>query len=207
VMIIRFPYGKETLSLDIKKGRVFVVESHIPEGVEDREAIEIAAKALDSPIAFDKIEDALLRQEIKTIAILVTDKTRATPNKLLLQALLPRLLKAGVKSEDITIVVATGLHKPHSYGEFIELLGEDIVKNYTVVSHNSDDIDNHVYLGKTSFGTEIYINKTVYLSDLVIGIGLIEPHFFAGYSGGRKLILPGISSTKTVYQNHSYKMI
>lgn len=206
-MIISFPYGKETLPLGIPKDRVFIVESRIPEGVEDEEAVRLVAKALDDPIATDRVEDAILRRGIKTVTLLVTDKTRATPNKLILQVLLPRLLKAGVKAEDIAIVVATGLHKPHNLQELLELLGNDIVNSYTVISHNSDDMDNHIYLGKTSYGTEVYVNKAVYLSDLIIGVGLIEPHFFAGYSGGRKLILPGVTSTKTVYQNHSYRMI
>ncbi|MEM1526656.1 MAG: nickel-dependent lactate racemase [Ignisphaera sp.] len=202
-MIIWFPYGIESLPLNVPEDKVFVVESRIPEGVDEKEAIELVAKALDNPIGTDRVEDIIAKHGVKTLTLLVTDKTRATPNKLLLRVLLPRILRA----EDITIIVATGLHKPHNRYELVELLGDDIVNSYTVLSHNSDDVDNHIYLGKTSYGTEVYINKIVYLSDLVIGLGLIEPHFFAGYSGGRKIILPGVSSTKTVYQNHSYKMI
>ncbi|MEM2512627.1 MAG: nickel-dependent lactate racemase, partial [Ignisphaera sp.] len=193
----------ESLPLNVPEDKVFVVESRIPEGVDEKEAIELVAKALDNPIGTDRVEDIIAKHGVKTLTLLVTDKTRATPNKLLLRVLLPRILRA----EDITIIVATGLHKPHNRYELVELLGDDIVNSYTVLSHNSDDVDNHIYLGKTSYGTEVYINKIVYLSDLVIGLGLIEPHFFAGYSGGRKIILPGVSSTKTVYQNHSYKMI
>ena len=206
-MLVKFPYGKEYVVLDLPNEKTLVVESRIPEGVDEEKVLELASKALDNPIASSPLERIIRDSGIKSVAVLVTDKTRATPNKVLLRVLLPRLQMAGLKSEDIVIVVATGLHKPHTHEELVELLGHEIVKNYVVVSHNSDDLENHVFLGKTSYGTEVYVNKVVVSSDLVIGLGLIEPHFFAGYSGGRKLILPGVSATKTVYQNHSYKMI
>jgi nickel-dependent lactate racemase len=205
-MLIKFPYGKDYVTLDLPEEKTFVVESKLPEGVEDEKAFEPVLKALNNPINSEPLEH-LVHTGVRSVTILVTDKTRATPNKLLLKALLPKLHSLGLGNDDIVIVIATGLHKPHTHEELVELLGNDIVKNYTVLSHNSDDVENHVFLGRTSYGTEVYINKNVVSSDLVIGLGLIEPHFFAGYSGGRKLILPGVTATKTVYQNHGYKMI
>lgn len=206
-MLVEIPYGKGFVHLELPNEKTFVVRSSIPEGVDWDRARDIVVSALNNPLGSPRLDDIVLRLKTKTITLLITDKTRATPNRLLLDILLQKLTTLGIKSEDIVILVATGLHKPHTYDELAELVGEDIMKSYTVVSHNSDDMDAHRYLGKTRFGTEIYINKIVTQSGLVIALGLIEPHFFAGYSGGRKLILPGVAATKSVYQNHSFKMI
>ena len=139
------------------------------------------------------------------MTLLVTDKTRATPLKPMLSVLLPYLERAGVRRDSIKIVVATGLHEPHTHGELVELLGKDVVSEYNVYSHDAEG--PCTYLGRTSFGTEVRVNKDVVDSDIVVGLGLLEPHFFAGYSGGRKLILPGVSAAETIYQNHSYRML
>jgi len=201
---IFIPYGKEYIELNLSK-EIYTVYSRIPKGLPDKDAIKLVEDSLNSPIAISKIEDIV--KSSSRVAILITDKTRATPSRILLERILLRLEKAGILKNNIRIIVATGLHKPHTYSEIVELVGKEIADEYIVESHNSDDDKNLVYLGRTSYGTEIYVNKTVIESDIVISIGLLEPHFFAGYSGGRKFIVPGVSATKTVYQNHGYRML
>lgn len=203
--MILFPYGKGYIEFELLKGDIYTVYSRIPQGVTETGAIELVENSLDSPISSKRIEDLVDRGS--KISILITDKTRATPNRLLLERVLVRLRRAGVARDNIRIIVATGLHKPHSYSEILELVGKEIASEYLVESHNSDEDKSLVYLGRTSYGTEIYVNRIVIESDIVIGIGLLEPHFFAGYSGGRKLIVPGVAGTSTVYQNHGYKML
>ena len=202
-IIVKFPYGKGFIEIELPNS-TYVLYSGIPKGL-DKSGAE---KLIDNAIRYSMLS-TLIKKIVRGgyITILITDKTRATPTMLILDRLLPYLLDIGVKKHDIRIIVATGLHKPHTYSEIVDLVGRDIASEYAVYSHNSDDVKNHVYLGKTSFGTEVYVNKEVVQADMVIGIGLIEPHFFAGYSGGRKLILPGVSYTKTVYQNHGYRML
>lgn len=202
---IAFPYGKGRIEVDLVGGRTFTVHSRLSGGVSDTEAVKLVDKSLDSPISSKRIEDIV--GSSSRIAILITDRTRATPNKILLKRLLMRLKGAGVPRNSIRIVIATGLHKPHTHSEIVELVGRDIASEYYIESHDSDNDKSLVYLGKTPYGTEVYVNRVVVESHLVIGIGLLEPHFFAGYSGGRKLILPGVAGTTTVYQNHSYRML
>uniref|UniRef100_A0A7C2VLF2 Nickel-dependent lactate racemase n=1 Tax=Ignisphaera aggregans TaxID=334771 RepID=A0A7C2VLF2_9CREN len=173
--------------------------------MSEYEARILAEKSLKQPINTQSLHRLAAGKQ--KVVILITDKTRATPNKLLVKALLSELREAGVKKDNIEVLVATGLHKPHTRSEIEELVGAETSDEYNVDSHNSDEHDSMIYLGKTAYGTEVYVNKSVVSADLVIGVGLIEPHFFAGYSGGRKLILPGVSATKTVYQNHGYRML
>ena len=201
---IAFPYGKGYLYLDLPD-KTQVLYSKTPKGLSEEETRKLIENSINNPVGSEPL--ALLASKSRKVAILITDKTRATPNKILLEHVLAVLIRNGVKKENIDIVVATGLHKPHSKPEIVELVGKNIAEEYNVWSHDSDNEKLMTYLGKTSYNTDVIINKTVVESDLTIGVGLIEPHFFAGYSGGRKLILPGVSATKTVYQNHSFKML
>ena len=201
---VAFPFGKESVVADLPDNTL-VVYSGIPQGVGREEAERLVRASIDRPYAAPKLQE-LLRGRRK-VAILITDKTRATPNELLLKAFLELAHACGIAKEQVEIVVATGLHEPHSAKEIEELVGKEIASEYTVYSHNSDDDAMLEYLGRTSFGTEVYVNRSVARADLVVGLGLIEPHFFAGYSGGRKLVLPGIAGTKSVYQNHGFRML
>jgi len=205
IQVIRFPYGKSYIEVELSDSGVYTVYSRLVKGVPYTEAVKLIDDSLDRPIASKMIEDIV--DSNSKITILITDRTRATPNRILLERILLRFKKVGIPRDNIRIIVATGLHKPHTYNEIIELVGKDIASEYSIESHDSDDIKKLVYLGKTSYGTEIYVNRVAVESDVVIGIGLLEPHFFAGYSGGRKLIVPGISGTPTVYQNHGYRML
>ncbi len=199
---LKIPYGQSFLEVEIPGGNS--VDVFKPR----RTVIEEARVDLENPIAFAvKSCKERIRESGGRICIVVSDKTRLAFNDLILPILLKQLESEGVKTEYLTILVANGLHKPMTRGELAENLGEDIVGRYNVLNHVSDDMDQHVFLGRTTFGTNVWINRSFIEAKFKIATGLVEPHFFAGFSGGYKSILPGISSTETVYQNHSYKMI
>jgi nickel-dependent lactate racemase len=202
--LVGFPFGKERVVADLPENAL-VVYSKIPRGESGEKAERLVRASIERPYAAPELRKLVSGK--RRIAILITDKTRATPNNLLLKALLEHMRACRVAKHQVEIVVATGLHEPHGTSEIEELVGKEIASEYNIYSHNSDDDSILKYIGKTSFGTEVYVNKNVAEADLVVGLGLIEPHFFAGYSGGRKLILPGIAGTKSVYQNHSFKML
>jgi len=201
---VALPFGKGSIVADLPDNAL-IVYSKIPRGVSGKGAEELVRGSMERPRAAPKLQELLSGRG--RIVVLITDKTRATPNELLLKTLLEHMRACGVSRERVEIVVATGLHEPHSSSEIEELVGKEIASEYEVYSHNSDDDAILKHLGKTSFGTEVQVNKHVVEADLVIGLGLIEPHFFAGYSGGRKLVLPGVAGTRSVYQNHSFKML
>ncbi|MGC8670500.1 MAG: nickel-dependent lactate racemase [Thermoprotei archaeon] len=197
-MKLLMPYGEKGMQIELPSS-AFVAKAHMPAGVPESETADVIVKSLRNSIGF-RLEE--LVRDAERISVLVTDKTRATPNVPMLTA----LIDAIGQGHDITIVVSNGLHRPAGEEELRKLVGDEIYERYEVVNHNSDDEDT-AYVGKTSRGTDFYLNRSVAVSDLIIGTGLIEPHFFAGYSGGRKLLLPGAASTRTVYQNHDYKKI
>jgi len=204
-MQVAFPCGKERILVELPD-ETFVVQSKIPGGVSGELAERLVSESVKRPRAGPTLQSLLSGGE--EVTILITDKTRATPNRVILRVLLEYLEEvAGVKRDRVEVLVATGLHEPHSASEIEELVGKDLASEYHVYSHDADDEESLTYLGTTSYGTEVYVNTRVVESDLVIGVGLIEPHLFAGYSGGRKMILPGVSGTKTVYQNHGFKML
>lgn len=206
-MKVALPYGEGIIEFEIPKMegiKYYTALSKLP----DRSILDqgrIVEEALDTPIDAPKLDDIL--EKTSKISILVTDKTRATPNSLIIPILLSRMRRAGVNIEYIDIVVANGLHEPMNKSELESFLGRDIVSEYNVVNHIADDEDSIEYIGKTMFGTELYVNRVVSRSSFRIAVGLVEPHFFAGYSGGRKLILPGVAGVRSVYMNHSFKMI
>jgi nickel-dependent lactate racemase len=190
------PYGEKGMEVDLPDD-AFVVRAPIPAGVVGNAALEKVRQSIRNPIGRG-IED--VARSAKAVSILVTDKTRATPNETILKALTESL-----EGREITVVVANGLHKPSGEAALRKLVGDEIYERCEVVDHDSDDDKNMAYVGRTSRGTDFYINKRVLSTDLIIGTGLIEPHFFAGYSGGRKLVLPGVAATSTVYKNHDYE--
>jgi len=130
--------------------------------------------------------------------IVVSDITRPVPNQLILPPVLATLEAAGIPRNRITILVATGLHRPNEGDELVEMLGREIVENYTIENHHGQVLAEHTYLGQSPRGVPIWIDTRYVEADLKITTGLIEPHLMAGFSGGRKLICPGISALETV---------
>ena len=164
----------------------------------EREAITNSFRA---PIGRPPLGDCVNKND--KVVVIVTDNTRPCPDDRLLPPILAEL-EEKTPRENITIIVALGLHPPLDRQALVKKLGRDIVENYNVINH---DVDQTVNIGTTSRGTPVDINTKVIEADFRISTGFIEPHFFAGFSGGRKSIAPGVFSVRSAYKNHGYEMI
>ncbi len=143
----------------------------------------------------------------KNACILVCDITRPVPNQLILPVVLRTIEAAGVARQDITILVATGLHRPNEGDELVELVGAEIAANYRCENHHGKIKEEHDFLGTTPNGVPVWLDRRYVRADLKITTGLIEPHLMAGYSGGRKVICPGIAGLETVKVWHGPKFL
>jgi nickel-dependent lactate racemase len=144
----------------------------------------------------------------KSACILICDITRPVPNGVLLPEIVRELLDSGMKPENITILVATGLHRPNEGAELEELIGDPWVLNtVNVANHVARNDADHVDLGPTPRGTPVKLDRRFVEADLRIATGLVEPHFMAGYSGGRKVIAPGVAHQETITTFHSARFM
>lgn len=203
-MKIHLGYGKAKVGLEIPDKNVIGILEPTPSPILKDLFIE-TSRLLYSPTAGfpldQKIRAILVEKKQCKVVVIINDLTRATPNEPLLTPLLDFLNEKGVPSCDISIVIATGTHRPLSKNEMAELLG----KNYgRVPAFNSDcDAPDMVFLGRLSSGNELWVNPIVTGADLRIAIGEIGFHYFAGFSGGRKSLLPGVCGRKTIVNNHA----
>ncbi len=201
-MIVRLHYGRDGLEVRVPDtATVLHMTSAPPLAAPDA---QLAAQ-LDRPIGAAPLRQ--LAQGKRTACILISDITRPVPNELLVSALLRKLHAAGVAKSDVTILVATGIHRAATDDELIEMLGEPIVRGYHIVSHDARDANQQGDVGETANGTPVRVNKLYLAADLKIATGLIEPHLMAGFSGGRKSVCPGICSLDTVKVWHSPKFL
>ncbi len=150
---------------------------------------------------------AALARGRQSACIAVCDITRPVPNQVLLPPILQTLEESGVPRDRILILVATGLHRPNNLDELVEMLGRPIVDNYRIVNHHGRERSEHVYLGQSPRAVPAWVDNRYVGAELKITVGLIEPHFMAGYSGGRKLICPGLAGFETVRVWHSPRFI
>ena len=157
--------------------------------------------ALDHPIGCEPL--AALAEGKKTAAISVCDITRPAPNRITLPPLLARLHAAGIPADGITILIATGLHRAATQDEIATILGPEIAATYRVVSHDARALAEHRRLGVTSRGTPVHIDERFMAADLHITLGFIEQHLMLGFSGGRKLVAPGLAAQETIKAIHS----
>lgn len=199
-MNVRFAFGRHGIGIDLPDGpRYAVLHVHAAPSLPDPAlALE---QALDAPIA----GPSLLRLATgkKTAAISVCDITRPAPNSITLPPLLACLHQAGLRVEDITIFIATGLHREATPDEIIAILGSDIAARYPVVNHDARREEAHISLGHTGQGTPVHIERRFVEADLHISLGFIEQHLMLGFSGGRKLIAPGLAGQETIKVIHS----
>lgn len=197
---IKFPCGDGHLAASVPtRNLAYVLTAKDVPGLEnEREAI---TTSLRSPIASPPLINRISRND--RIAVLVTDNTRPCPEERLLPPVLAELERK-VPRENISIIIALGLHPPMTRQEMVAKLGEEIVANYRVLNH---DVNQTANIGTTSRGTPVDINTRVIEADFRISTGFIEPHFFAGFSGGRKSIAPGVFSVRSAYKNHGYAML
>lgn len=134
----------------------------------------------------------------RDVCIVICDITRPVPNELILRPMLEMIESAGIPADKITILIATGAHRPSTDEEIVEMVGESIAKSYRIENHHATVLDEHTGLGESPRGVPIWIDSRYVEADLKITIGLIEPHLMAGFSGGRKLICPGIAALETI---------
>lgn len=163
------------------------------------------SSALDAPIGCAPLRE--LARGKKTAAISVCDITRPAPNRKVLPHVLQRLEEAGIPRDGIVILIATGLHRPATEAEIIEIAGPEIAAQYRVENHEARDFESHQHLGSTKSGTPVYIDRRFASADLRITLGFIEPHLMAGFSGGRKLVAPGLAAQETIKVLHSPKFM
>ena len=157
--------------------------------------------ALALPIGTPRLSE--LASGRRTACIVISDITRPVPNQLILPALLTDLDEAGIDRAAVTILVATGIHRPATPEELAEMVGSELLSQCQLVNHVARDADSHRHLGTTARGTPVHIDKTYLAADVKVLTGLIEPHLMAGFSGGRKSVCPGITSLETVKVWHS----
>jgi nickel-dependent lactate racemase len=200
-MKVHLLYGEDTADLDLPES-VKCLEMKPLEPI--RNPPEAVQKALSDPIASPPLHT--IAQGRKSACIVISDITRPVPNRIILPPLLETLEQSGIPREKITILIATGMHRPNLGKELAFMVGRDIMDNYRIENHYCRKAEEYRKVDEID-GAPIELNHHYLDADLKILTGLIEPHFYAGYSGGRKAILPGISSFETMKFMHSYKMI
>ncbi|WP_321472443.1 nickel-dependent lactate racemase [uncultured Paludibaculum sp.] len=195
-----FAFGKTGLSVDLPDGPHYrVLETRWAQASDDEAALLEAA--LDQPIGCLPLRE--LARGKRSAAISVCDITRPAPNRRTLPPLLRRLEEAGIPRNRTTILIATGLHRQATASEIVEILGPEIAAAYPVVNHNARELADHGELGTTKSGTPVFIDRRYLEADLHITLGFIEQHLMAGFSGGRKLIAPGLAYQETIKNLHS----
>jgi lactate racemase len=196
-MLVKVAYGKTGLDILLDDTwDVVVVEPRYISGLPN--PVESIKFALENPIDSGRLSN-LIKPGDK-VGIIFNDITRATPNQLLVQAILDEL---SIPNEDITLFEALGTHRKNTEQEIIELLGNEIKEKYRVVQNDAFDTSTQTYFGKTKTGHEIWINTELAACDVKILTGFIEPSDIAGFSGGGKAIMPGMAGLKTILNNHS----
>lgn len=202
---ISIPYYRGTLDLHIEEENLKAVLQADIHGVERSGTQEdIVRAALAAPIGSPRLRE-LARGKNKVVLV-TSDHTRAVPSKITLPILLAEI-RAGNPAADITILIATGLHRATTQEEQRRMFGDQIVDHEKIAVNNAFDPDQFVNMGTLPSGAQFCVNRLAAQCDLLVTEGFIEPHFFAGFSGGRKSILPGICSQETVNENHSYRAI
>jgi nickel-dependent lactate racemase len=199
---IPMPFGKGYLDVTVTEKNLQKIYSFTdPPGLED-EAKEIE-RSLRDPLQSQPI--ASLVGPDDTVSILVSDITRPVPSGKIVSAVLRELRH--VPRKNMTVIIATGLHRANTQDELQMMLGPSILNEVRVINHDAFDQENLDDLGKTSRGTELFINSHVRKADRIIATGYIEPHEFSGFTGGRKSLLPGVSGADTINHNHRLENI
>ena len=196
-MEIKLNFGKGSETVDIPDQNIIGVLTPNEVAAQLHGAEEVR-RALGNPIGTPRLRDIVKSGE--KVVIITSDITRPMPSKIVLPEVVCELFQAGVKQEDITIVLALGSHRKHTEEEKKYLVGEEIYSNINCIDSNPQDF---TYLGNTSRGTRVEIFTPVTQADRLICLGNIEYHYFAGYSGGAKAVMPGVSTRNAIQSNHS----
>ncbi|MEO8260153.1 MAG: nickel-dependent lactate racemase [Acidobacteriota bacterium] len=195
-MRVRLDYGVDGLEVDLPEERVTVIEPVFRPAVAD--PLAALAAAIASPLGRPPLHEVVRRGQ--TVAISVCDITRAQPRQEMLTALFAAM--PDIPPDDVTILIATGTHRTNTAAELEAMLGADIVRRYRVVNHDSRDAASLTPVGKTTTGVPVLMNRLWMDADIRITTGFVEPHFFAGFSGGPKMVAPGLAGLETVLVLH-----
>src|ERR1700675_2155355 len=201
-MKVHLAYGEHGLDVELPDD-TFVLEPPRVPGLAD--AHRAVAEAIERPIGSPP-----LRQLIRSgdrVAIVVSDLTRPVPNRILLPPILEAVHAAGVPRENVVIIIGTGMHRPSTPEEMRRILGPEIASSYEVINHVARDKSTLKFLTKSARGVEVWMNRRYLEADVRIVTGFVEPHLFAGYSGGGKGVLPGVAGTEIVMSNHAADML
>ena len=201
---VLFPYGKEKIGYTFGEELLDVLTSEIEEYTPAASEEELVRKALENPIGSAPLSE--LAKGKKNIVIIASDHTRPVPSRIIMPQMLAEIRKGNPEAE-ITILVATGCHRGTTKEELAAKFGADIVENETIYVHDCDERDKLKNIGTLPSGGECEVNTIALSADLLVAEGFIEPHFFAGFSGGRKSVLPGIAGRTTVLANHCSEFI
>ncbi len=200
-MKVDLPYGERLLSVEVPASAV-VIEPRQEKGVPDPRAA--LARAIETPVAGPPLRDLVHKGQ--SVAISVCDGTRPQPRRLVLSALLEHL-EGIVDPSDVVVVVATGTHRPNTPAEIDSMLGAEITGSVRIVNHDCRDPAGLRYLGRLGADVPVWINAEWLAADVRITTGLVEPHLFAGFSGGPKMVAPGLCGLETVLVLHDAKRI
>ena len=203
-MAVTIPFGRAGMELRADLTAAEVLESRIGQLAADRSEDDLVRDAMAAPIGTPTLCE--LAAGKKTCTIIISDHTRPVPSKHIIPFMLEEL-RRGSPDIQITLLVATGFHRPTSTEELVGKLGRDIVDRERIVIHDSRDADSNVKIGVLPSGADCVIDRLAVETDLLVAEGFIEPHFFAGFSGGRKSVLPGVCDQVTVLGNHCSKFI
>jgi nickel-dependent lactate racemase len=203
-MRVTLDYGRGGLQVELPDDRV-VGPLHIRDAAPLADPAKAIAESLANPIGTPPLAE--LARGRRNACVLVCDITRPVPNRLILPPLLRTLEEQGIARKDILILIATGLHRPNKGAELDEMLGPDVVRDYRVENHHGKILEEHEFLGTTPNGVPVWLDRRYVRAELKITTGLIEPHLMAGYSGGRKVICPGIAALKTVKVWHGPRFL
>ena len=199
-MKVALAYGRGRLMVDVPDGAAVIAPRELPGLSDERAAFDSAVRA---PIGATPLRD--LARASDTVAIVIADITRPSPSERLVPWILAEL--AHVPRENVVILNGTGSHRANTRAELIHMLGAELVETVRIVNHNAFDDATLAHLGRTSYGGEVWVNSDYLRADVRIVTGFVEPHFFAGFSGGPKGIVPGLAGIKTIMHLHNAEMI
>ena len=202
---VLFPYGKENIEYSFKDEELLgVLESPINSYDPKKSGADLVKAAMESPIDSPRL--SILAKDKKNVVIIASDHTRPVPSKLIIPNMLKEIREASPNAK-ITILIATGCHRGTTIEELEGKFGKEIVENENIIVHDCDQRENLVNIGTLPSGGDCVVNKIAMEADLLVSEGFIEPHFFAGFSGGRKSLLPGVCARETVLANHCSEFI
>lgn len=202
---ISLPYGTGEISTQVEESQLLgIVQSQLEEYEAEKSPEELLRQAMENPIGTSRLEE--LAKGKKKVVVLCSDHTRPVPSKLILPPMLEAIRRGNPQAE-ITLLIATGCHRGTTRQELVNKLGAEMAEKEHILIHDCAAGEDMVDLGILPSGGRLRINKAAVEADLLVAEGFIEPHFFAGFSGGRKSVLPGIAAWETVYANHCSQFI